>query len=63
MRDRTLSLSKVGLACGFVEQSHFTRVFTRMIGNSPSAWRSARVILGLTHKGHLIAVLDGSPSA
>jgi AraC family transcriptional regulator len=34
-----LSLSEIGLACGFGDQSHFTRVFTRMIGVSPGAWR------------------------
>lgn len=39
MRDRMLSLSEVALTCGFADQSHFTRVFTRIIGDSPSAWR------------------------
>ena len=32
-------LSEVGLACGFADQSHFTRVFTRMVGTSPGAWK------------------------
>jgi AraC-like DNA-binding protein len=39
MCNRTLSLSEVALTCGFADQSHFTRVFTRIIGDSPSAWR------------------------
>jgi AraC family transcriptional regulator len=34
-----LSLSEVAMACGFADQSHFTRVFTREIGTSPGAWR------------------------
>jgi AraC family transcriptional regulator len=33
------SLSEIGLACGFADQSHFTRVFTRIVGVSPGAWR------------------------
>jgi AraC family transcriptional regulator len=34
-----LSLSEVALACGFADQSHFTRFFTREFGISPGAWR------------------------
>ncbi|MDB5496304.1 MAG: helix-turn-helix transcriptional regulator, partial [Phenylobacterium sp.] len=33
------SLSMIALACGFADQSHFTRVFTRRVGLSPGAWR------------------------
>jgi AraC family transcriptional regulator len=36
-----LSLSDVALTCGFANQSHLTRVFTRMVGVSPGAWRRA----------------------
>jgi AraC family transcriptional regulator len=39
LRNRQLSLPEVGLACGFSDQSHFTRVFTRLSGTSPGAWR------------------------
>jgi len=39
LRDRTLSLSEVALACGFADQSHFTHVFRRHVGVSPGAWR------------------------
>jgi AraC family transcriptional regulator len=42
LRGRQLSLSDVAFACGFADQSHFTRVFTRMVGVSPGAWRRAR---------------------
>ena len=41
LRDRRLSLSDVALACGFADQSHLTRVFTRIVGVSPGAWRRA----------------------
>jgi AraC family transcriptional regulator len=41
LRDHRLTLSDVALACGFADQSHLTRVFTRMIGVSPGAWRRA----------------------
>jgi AraC-like DNA-binding protein len=39
--DRRLSLSDVAAACGFADQSHLTRVFTRMVGVTPGAWRRA----------------------
>jgi AraC family transcriptional regulator len=41
LRERQLSVSQVALACGFADQSHLTRVFTRMVGASPAAWRRA----------------------
>ncbi len=34
-----LPLSDIASACGFADQSHFTRVFTQMAGVSPGAWR------------------------
>ena len=39
LRNRQLSLSEVALDCGFADQSHFTRVFTKLSGTSPGAWR------------------------
>jgi AraC family transcriptional regulator len=39
LRDGRLPLSDVALACGFGDQSHLTRVFTRLVGTSPGAWR------------------------
>jgi AraC-like DNA-binding protein len=33
------TLSEVAIACGFADQSHFTRTFTREVGISPGAWR------------------------
>ena len=34
-----LGLSDIALVCGFVDQSHFTRVFTKFEGDSPGRWR------------------------
>ena len=33
------SLSEVAIACGFADQSHFTRTFSRLAGLAPGAWR------------------------
>lgn len=32
-------LADVALSCGFADQSHFTRAFTRRVGTSPGLWR------------------------
>jgi AraC-like DNA-binding protein len=34
-----LGLADIALVCGFVDQSHFTRVFTKFEGDSPGRWR------------------------
>ena len=39
LRDRQSPLSEVALACGFADQSHLTRVFTKLSGAGPAAWR------------------------
>jgi AraC family transcriptional regulator len=33
------SLAEVALACGFADQSHFTRMFARSVGVTPGKWR------------------------
>jgi AraC family transcriptional regulator len=38
---RRLGLADIAIACGFVDQSHFTRVFTKLEGDSPGRWRQA----------------------
>lgn len=35
-------LSEVAQDCGFADQAHFTRVFRRVVGESPSVWRRQR---------------------
>ncbi len=39
LRTSKLSLSEVATACGFTDQSHFTRAFASALGTSPGAWR------------------------
>ncbi|MEP9360933.1 AraC family transcriptional regulator [Sphingomonas sp. KR3-1] len=41
LRDETIPLSKVADECGFADQSHFTKAFTRLLGVSPGRWRRA----------------------
>lgn len=40
------SLADTALACGFSDQSHLTRVFTRQFGYTPGAWRKAVGLCG-----------------
>ena len=39
MTVRDLPLSEIAISAGFANQSHFTRVFSAMVGVSPAAWR------------------------
>jgi len=39
MTVRDLSLSEIAISAGFANQSHFTRVFSAVVGASPAAWR------------------------
>jgi AraC-like DNA-binding protein len=38
----SMSLLDIALACGFADQSHFTRVFRAALGVTPGAWRRMR---------------------
>jgi AraC-like DNA-binding protein len=42
MRESRESLAQVAQATGMSDHSHFCRVFRRLMGESPSAWRRAR---------------------
>lgn len=37
------SLSDIAAECGMADQAHMTRLFRRIVGESPAAWRRARV--------------------
>jgi AraC family transcriptional regulator len=37
------SLSDIAAECGLADQAHLTRLFRRIVGESPAAWRRARV--------------------
>src|ERR1700730_167534 len=39
LKDPRCELADIAQACGFVDQSHFTRVFSRSEGYSPGRWR------------------------
>jgi AraC family transcriptional regulator len=36
------SLSDIAATCGLADQAHFTRLFRKVVGESPGAWRRAR---------------------
>jgi AraC family transcriptional regulator len=42
LQDPVHELSDIAQPCGFVDQSHFTRVFSRSEGYSPGRWRRLR---------------------
>ncbi|KVT10220.1 AraC family transcriptional regulator [Burkholderia sp. MSMB1078WGS] len=37
-----MTLADIAIACGFADQSHLNRVFARIVGHPPGAWRRAR---------------------
>ena len=39
LTETSVSISRISLDCGFADQSHFTRVFTRVVGQTPFSWR------------------------
>jgi AraC family transcriptional regulator len=41
MRATTEPLCQIAIACGLYDQSHFCRVFRRIVGQSPRVWRRA----------------------
>jgi AraC-like DNA-binding protein len=36
-------LSRIALDCGLADQAHLSRLFRRVVGESPAAWRRARI--------------------
>jgi transcriptional regulator GlxA family with amidase domain len=39
LRGTGMSIADVAVACGFADQSHLTRVFTKAFRISPGAWQ------------------------
>jgi AraC-like DNA-binding protein len=37
------TIGQIALDCGFADQSHLTRLFHKIVGESPAAWRRARI--------------------
>ena len=44
-------LSEIAAECGLADQPHFTRLFRRVVGESPAAWRRARANPGAGSAG------------
>lgn len=38
------SMSQISLACGMCDQAHLTRVFRRLVGDSPMSWRRRHAV-------------------
>jgi len=51
-------LSQIAIACGMCDQAHFSRVFRRMIGMSPSAWRREQEMSGVDNMSLGMAAPD-----
>ncbi|KAF1068514.1 MAG: HTH-type transcriptional activator RhaR [Pseudomonas citronellolis] len=39
LRETGCTLSDIGAACGFFDQAHFCRIFSRLEGVTPQGWR------------------------
>lgn len=39
LRTSDSTLSEIAIACGFADQSHFTRTFSQLVGTPPGNWR------------------------
>jgi AraC-like DNA-binding protein len=67
LSDTTLSLVEIATACGFADQSHFTRVFSRTTRTSPGAWRrylrNDPSLQGPLLRAHEAPVRGGKPHA
>jgi transcriptional regulator GlxA family with amidase domain len=42
MLSTTRPLSEIAVECGLADQAHLTRLFRKIVGESPAAWRRAR---------------------
>lgn len=43
LAEHELSIREIARACGFVDQSHFTKVFSKQVGTTPAQWRGRRL--------------------
>jgi AraC-like DNA-binding protein len=46
-----MPLAEVAVACGFADQSHFSKTFVRATGNTPGAWRASEASARLSFGG------------
>lgn len=45
MRETSANLAEIAFQCGLADQSHLSRVFRRVVGQSPSKWRRDAVLM------------------
>ncbi|WP_158624715.1 AraC family transcriptional regulator [Caulobacter sp. 602-1] len=43
LRDTNEALAQIAVSCGLYDQSHMTRIFRRLRGETPAAWRRSRL--------------------
>lgn len=43
LREGSLAVAEIAIACGFVDELHFQRVFVRATGLSPADWQRIRL--------------------
>lgn len=60
LHDDRQPLADIAIACGFSDQSHFTRAFSKKVGMSPGAWRKRH---GLGHGSEPYKNMPGSDPA
>jgi AraC family transcriptional regulator len=44
LKQPKMPLAEIAIACGFADQSHFTRVFANVIGATPGNWRRGALV-------------------
>jgi len=47
LRNTRRGLGEIAVTCGFASQSHFTRVFGRLVGTTPGIWRQESSLGGI----------------
>jgi AraC-like DNA-binding protein len=53
------SIAEIASICGFADQSHLSRVFSRLTGDSPAAWRRRAATDQATFETNIIAPSPG----
>jgi transcriptional regulator GlxA family with amidase domain len=54
-----IALGRIAIDCGFADQAHFSKMFRRLAGESPGAWRRARLIAPLFVDTHASSIKLG----
>jgi AraC-like DNA-binding protein len=56
MRVSDEPLAEIALACGLADQSHLTKLFRRLVGSSPAAWRREQRAAAWAHRAASVGV-------